>query len=327
MKKTSIYLACFHSERQDLNGCRAQFATVEQAIKEQEWPYDNGDDPSFYVARKGGRLTWGVCRQDLRNSLPENSIVVFFSFTPTSQDRFVYRLCAVATVEGKVDHRAVYRNAMLRGKRYINALIRPAKGGWRYDESDRPRASRHRDWLWRMADQQGFTRKVFERRYKSIYRDEWFSNQDLSSGKLKLGNNYIIFSSDAEQTFISVKPPIVATATKGNHEAWCNAVLKGLTVDKAAKALKSGRDYLRVVNGSGRNVHRQVRFEIASDDATTWRASLISALKHATRASSQQEPPKHQAKGVESGIPMWITERPKTPENGPMASPRTCTRC
>ncbi|MGA3053865.1 MAG: hypothetical protein ABSD63_06635 [Candidatus Korobacteraceae bacterium] len=281
MKKTSIYLVCFHSETQNLNGSRSQFATVERAIKNQEWPYDNGDDPSFYVARRRGRLTWGVCRQDLRNSLPKNSVVVFFSFTSMSKDRFVYRLCAVATVDDKVDHRAVYRNAILRGKRYINVLIRPEKGGWRYDETDRPRPGRHSDWLWRIADHRGFTGKVFKSRYRKVYEDEWFSERTLKTRDLKLGNNYIVFSGLTGRTFISAKPPIVATAKKGKHEVWNNAELKRLTVDTASQLLKSQRDYLRVVNSSGRNVHRQIRFEMESDEVTRWRASLISALKHA----------------------------------------------
>jgi hypothetical protein len=61
---------------------------LEKAIIDGEWPYDNGDDPSFYVARRGGLLTWGVCRQDVRNSIEPGSIVVFFAYT--SKDGAVY---------------------------------------------------------------------------------------------------------------------------------------------------------------------------------------------------------------------------------------------
>lgn len=289
MKKTSIYLVCFHSAPQNLDGCSTQFATVEQAINNREWPYDNGDDPSFYVARRRGRLTWGVCRQDLRNSLLRGSIVVFFSFTPESKDRFVYRLCAVTTADDKVDHRAVYRSSTLRNKRYINGLIRPQKGGWRYDETDRPQSARHGDWLWRMADHRGFTRRDFEARYRKFYDIEWFSERDLNPGKLKLGNNYIVFSDHAERTFISASPPIVATAKKGNHEVWNNAELRRLTVGLASRLLKNQRGYLRVANSSGRNVHRQIRFEMEPDEAIKWRASLISALKHATDVAPPPE--------------------------------------
>ena len=134
---TSIYLVCFHSGKpKDLTGSSGQYCKVDSAILQDEWPYDNGDDPSFYVARKGGRLTWGVCRQDLRNAIARGSIVVFFSFTPLVNDKTLYRLCAVATVDDKVDHRAIHRDRRLSPFRrlYINGLIIPQADGWRYDE-------------------------------------------------------------------------------------------------------------------------------------------------------------------------------------------------
>ena len=176
-------------------------------------------------------------------------------------------------------------------------LIRPYKGGWRYDETDRPRSVRHSDWLWRIADHQSLTRKAFEGHHRKIYAVEWFSNQHINATGFNLGNNYISFSGDAGRTFISPRPPIVATAKKGEHEVWNNAELKRLTVD-ASRSLKSRRDYLRVANSSGRNVHRQIRFEMEPHEAIKWRASLISALKHATRLAPQTELSKFQLRGV-----------------------------
>src|ERR1039458_4069461 len=114
-KMTAIYLVCFHSEMpKSFDGAKGQFHKVETAIYKGEWPYDNGDDPSFYVARQGGRLTWGVCRQDLRNAIEKDSIVVFFSFTSLPNKEILYRLCAVATVDDKVDHRAIHDDRRLR---------------------------------------------------------------------------------------------------------------------------------------------------------------------------------------------------------------------
>jgi hypothetical protein len=46
-RTTSVYFACFHSEPKQLRGCSGQYATVEKAILRNEWPYDNGDDPSY----------------------------------------------------------------------------------------------------------------------------------------------------------------------------------------------------------------------------------------------------------------------------------------
>jgi hypothetical protein len=107
-RMTAVYLVPYHSEPGlHLDGCAGQFATVENAIVAGEWPYDNGDDPSFYVARNGGPLTWGVCRQDVRNSIESGSIVVFFSYT-SRHDKVRYRLSAVATVADNVDRRTVF---------------------------------------------------------------------------------------------------------------------------------------------------------------------------------------------------------------------------
>jgi len=97
-KHVDIYIACFHSQPgQDIKRASGQFEVVEKAILAGEWPYDNGDDPSFYQARRGNPLTWGVCRQNVRNAIQPQDIVVFISFTKAA-GAIRYRLCAVATV-------------------------------------------------------------------------------------------------------------------------------------------------------------------------------------------------------------------------------------
>jgi hypothetical protein len=94
--KTDIYVACFHSQPgQDLRGASGQFEIVEKAIQNGEWPYDNGDDPSFFQARRQNLLTWGVCRQNVRNAIRKDDIVVFISFTKID-GRTIYRLCSAA---------------------------------------------------------------------------------------------------------------------------------------------------------------------------------------------------------------------------------------
>src|ERR1039458_5151700 len=51
----------------------------------------------------------------------------------------------------------------------------------------------------------------------------------------------------------------------------------------------SGRGYLRVANRSGRNVHRQIHFDMPADEAIAWRDSLIAALKEATDNPTRSE--------------------------------------
>ena len=226
-KPTAIYLVCFHSEPRDsLNGCKGQYLAVETAILNAEWPYDNGDDPSFYVARRGGPLTWGVCRADLRNKISKSSIVVFFSFTPGMKDETVYRLCAVETVVDKVDHRSIYVDHRFSGfpGLYINGLIAPENGGWRHEETDRPRADQHTDWLWRIGDRSKTGHVKFKQQHAATYLDGKFSESAV-----QLARNYVIFSSPPDRALISAVPPIVATAVNGQHEIWIDAKLKELT--------------------------------------------------------------------------------------------------
>ena len=62
METTEIYLIPYHSYQPDsrINAAFGRFACVEKAIAAGEWPYDNGDDPSFFAARRDhGLLTWG----------------------------------------------------------------------------------------------------------------------------------------------------------------------------------------------------------------------------------------------------------------------------
>lgn len=285
-EKTALYFLCYHSQKPlSLVGSERQFLVVESAIKKGIWPYDNGDDPSFFVAKQGGPLTWGICRQEVRHSIPVGSIVAFFSFTPMQSGRILYRLCAVTTVVSKQDVRAVHRDKRFAGFRglYINALIRPAKNGWRYDESDRAEPLRHRDWLWRIADHKGLTSKRFEKNYEQVYREGWISNDLLEHGGLRLAENYILFSTAAEDSYICKNPPEVAVAFKGEHEAWSNRLLESLTVGTASECVKGGRNYLRVANRSGRNVHRHIRFEMPTTEAVAWRGRLIRTLKAADK--------------------------------------------
>jgi hypothetical protein len=275
MSVTSIYLVPYRSQPDlHLKGSSGQFSVVERAITAREWPYDNGDDPSFYVKDKGGELTWGVCRQDVRNSIKPGSIVVFFSFTSVSPGTVQYRLSAVATVEGKVDRRQVYKDAHFREHchLYLNVLIKPKNSGWEYDENDRERKAQHRDWLWRIAVHERLKKIEFDSKFWSIYKTRRFSDGDI-----ELTKNYVIFSAEQDKTYIPMNPPEVAMASKGQHEQWSDLELRRLTVEKSPTREK--RNYLRTKNPSNRNIHPEIRFDLPSEEATDWRKLLILELK------------------------------------------------
>jgi hypothetical protein len=292
-ENTSVYFAPYHSQPgAHLRGSTGRFREVEQAIVNGEWPYDNGDDPSFYSRWKESPLTWGVCRQNVRGAktMKPGTVIVFFSYTKCGSSVF-YRLSAVATVADVLDRRTVFSDPRFRGAAYLNVMLRPGKGGWRYDEDGCPRSARHRDWLWRMAVH-GRSSKQFEARYGHVYRRAWFRD-----GEVPMAHNYILFSESKAETYVSKNPPRVAAATVkkgfGSSEQWESPKLQELTVDTAAEF--RGRRFLRTANKTGRNVHPVVRFEMPANDVVKWRQQLIAALRREEKSKQFKFCPKMQS--------------------------------
>jgi hypothetical protein len=282
---TDIYLIPYHSFRPGprvLTACSGQFAVVERAILAGEWPYDNGDDPSFYVARRhGGPLTWGVCRQDVRTAIRPGSVVVFVSYTKTGTV-YRYRMSAVATVAEKLDRCEIFDNPRFspHADKYLNLLIQTDFNGWKYDESDRHRSYRHPDWLWRIADHGRLSREQFCTRHQSVREAGGFTG-----GAIPMARNYVVFSSTPAETYVSPNPPEVATAERGEREVWVNRDLKHLTIDRAAQLHNANRRHLRS-RGFGYS-HPELRFEMEADEAADWRRSLIATLLAQTVAIDQ----------------------------------------
>jgi hypothetical protein len=48
-----VYLAPFHSSFRGYGDgdCRSEFRGLSAALERNEWPYDTGDDPSFFSQR------------------------------------------------------------------------------------------------------------------------------------------------------------------------------------------------------------------------------------------------------------------------------------
>jgi hypothetical protein len=250
------------------------------AVSRQDWPYDGGDDPSFYAARKfGGQLSWGVCRQDVRNNLRPNDIVVFFSFkkfedTGDSE----YSLCAVATVERKVSQMEVWQDHHLRlYRKYFNLLIRPSRSvhlGWEHFE---PTSQAHDDWLWRIADHDRLRKENF----KAIQKTDFLERETTVRGNpVVIARNYILFSVDPQKTHVLFNPPVVAWHSKGraaeewNQDKFSQAVRR-LTLRVAERANGRWRS-LRIRNSQ--RAHRHIVFEMSPSEADRWRDKLLALV-------------------------------------------------
>jgi len=183
----------------------------------------------------------------------------------------------VGTVEEKLDRRTVFTDSRFTPSDYLNILIRPENGGWRYDEEDRPNRTeaRHPDWLWRIAAH-GRTTEEFYRQYRAVDETGWFTD-----AYVPVADNYILFHS-TDQTYVAKKPPMVAEALlqpDGENEDWINPELHQLTIGEAAQHHRTQRAFLRIKNRTHRNVHVELPFFMRSELAVTWRKKLIDALK------------------------------------------------
>jgi len=259
--------------------CGSTVAVFNGAVSRQDWPFDGGDDPSFYAVRQfGGQLSWGVCRQDVRNNLRPKDIVVFFSYRKLEDTGdSEYRLCALATVEGKVSQMEVWQDQNLRlYRKYFNLLIRPSKcvrGSWDHFE---PTSQVHDDWLWRIAERNGFRKKDFEAIQKTHFLQP---HATVRGNPVVIARNYVLFSADPEKTHVlsKPKPPVVAWHSKGkpaehwNEDEFSQAVRR-LTLKVAEGANGQWRS-LRIRNSQ--RAHRHIVFRLPRREAEQWRRRFL----------------------------------------------------
>ncbi len=283
-----VYVACYHSNPgAHVDGASGQFLVVENAMARQEWPYDNGDDPSFYQARRGHALTWGVRRQNVRNAIAQSNdavVVVFISFTRNSSE-IIYRLTCVATVAEAVDWRVLAGRRTFQDAWYINTLIMSGDGGrWQYDEQDRPNDARHESsWLWRIANHERFRRKRdFNAAYAKVYRRGYFSERDIARGVCPpMAENYIVFSKRDDETFIAPTPPVVAIAVAGDSERWVHATLEHLVLETSTWNRNGKARHLRSQEVRGHQ-HPHLHWTVDEETGKEWRKCLIAALREAS---------------------------------------------
>jgi hypothetical protein len=130
-------------------------ADLVEAVHDRQWPYDPADDPSFYSARRfadrGGRLTWGLCRSNVRCGLRVGDTVCFFGQEKQRGDTY-YRFCGWATVEAKIDQDQIWtedRYAVYRD--YLNLLVVPRDEDGLYRHQENHPGDIHSDWLKRLV--------------------------------------------------------------------------------------------------------------------------------------------------------------------------------
>jgi len=182
----------------------------------RSFPYDIGDDPSFFASKHlGGPITWGVCRADVRRALKPRDWVVFFAAerAPDEPDITSYYLVAALEVDYLTSQTDVVSGKTREPKlhEYLNLLIVPDGDGWRhYEPANHPR-DWHKDWLWRICDQDGRAKRDMQ-----AAAARHFPGQPLP---VPVANNYVVFSRVSEIRLGT--PLLVARHAKGElTESW-----------------------------------------------------------------------------------------------------------
>jgi hypothetical protein len=240
------------------------------------WPYDLGDDPAFQASEKRNsdgrlvatnRITWGVCRPNVRNPIQPNSLVVFFAVGRHAP--FQYEFVGFATVEKKVLRNRVWKDRELAPYRcYRNLLVLPESRGFRHVEF--PHFGQrvwHPDWLSRVLNPSQRHHADFRALQKSGFLPD---NARIGGVQVMFAENYVLFYAEGTKTFVAANPPVVAEAAKnGMSEVWKK--------DSFSQHLRrlvfnpGGRDYLR-------SRHRQIphtHIKIENVDIETIRSELV----------------------------------------------------
>jgi len=196
-------------------GGASETETAFYAAPRSGFPYDAGDDPAFFSARRyGGPITWGVCRRDIRCSIRKDDGIVFIAAQDDPRDKTVhYRFVAALRVADKMQHTAASVDPLF--GRYLNLLIRPRGAGWEHHE---PVAKQnHRDWLWRITCQSlGLHRNKFEAAGQSHKPGAPLT---IRGHLVPLASNYVVFGTSSAT--LALDTPLIARFRRGQpHESW-----------------------------------------------------------------------------------------------------------
>ena len=286
-RKPKLYLAPYHSNlhkeriEASANASDVLRAYVSAIKEENAWPFDTGDDPSFFSSWYfDANLTWGVCRGDLRNEIVEDCVVVFFAFTDF-EDRTQYRLSAFATVDASVKQTDIFENEeLLTYREYLNLLTSPGDSTdeWRWLEPCFPDV-KHPNWLWRLADRSIFRGEDLDK-YEDAARIR--ANQVINGQRYQFGKNYVIFSKEATKTYVIDDPPVVAEWFKGRgcQESWRPDGLSKGVFERTVGVINRHGSKNRGLRTAGTYPHcPAARCEMDQHVVESWRTDFTSLLR------------------------------------------------
>ncbi len=277
----SPYTSFYPANAQSFD-CPKSFEPLHVALRKGEWPYDYGDDPSFFCRHNlRGNLTWGVCRADVRSQVQPGDVVVFCSFTKVNA-QVDYRLSAIATVERKIRQGDIFSNpSYVKYSHYLNLLVRPTDGAgrsWEHHEPGSPERDWHKDWLSRIAPFKSFSKGELDRQAQThrVSLDSY-----LDGKQFRFGYNYVLFSDDPMQTLVLQYPPIVAHAVPPRAEIWCPDKLSSEIFKRTVEEAQPNgvKRTLRLDNKVLQPHSPPIRWELSEREIGAWRIGLFEFLR------------------------------------------------
>ena len=256
----NLYLAVYLVDSPPFDrGASSAGRQLWEAISVGEWPYDIGDDPSFFAARDGGPVTWGVCRPDVRGSIRVGDVVAFVAADRRRHpDEIDYKFCAALTVERLISYADIFGPHDAGFQEYLNLVARPSGTGWEHFEPALPPQKWHADWQWRITEHHGHSKHLVEKAGRSHEPEKPLN---VEGHAVRLAQNYVVFVNGESTRMVLAEPVTIAHWRRGDKfETWDqnerSLAIQGLTLG----ILNAGRVAPRMLRtGSSRNVHRHIR--------------------------------------------------------------------
>lgn len=239
-------------------------ASFYDACDAESFPYDIGDDPSFFASRQlGGPVTWGICRPDVRGMIHQRDWVSFFSARRLFDLSAVhYHFVAALQVEKLLSHASLFKTTSVLSS-YLNLVMRPSGTGWEHHEPGLHPRDWHDDWMWRICRRSGLRKKDVVEASRA--------HQDgaplrMGATPLPLADNYIVFGQ--ESAIRPTRPILVAEFRQGDlTERWIEnptaIKIRALVFGESPRAL-------RITNPQ--QPHRHFRRTLHSSDS--WRHEM-----------------------------------------------------
>jgi hypothetical protein len=236
---------------------------------------DTGDDPSFLARsifrNSDGRLSWGICRPDVRNLIAIDDWAIFIAFETLPNGEGKYYLKAVCQVESKISMWDVVESNITPYSRYGNLLLSYSNKKYSHHEFLDALGSDiigHTDWYNRIGQfdwpliktLSNFKGKGYRDKYRHFFENT-FNSKHFSLTTLKHQwhyqplNNYIIFG---KRSIIIPNGIHIADIKRRHFEVWVNSAvansLKQLSMRDNEKYLRTTRLGVR-----GGYPHRHIR--------------------------------------------------------------------